>query len=269
MGQVYFHKRLLKRPAYLVMLLNLYYKLSSVIAWLHVIAIERHLIRIPDIMFRSPKGVQYTLKNIWFIRMLRRSLSFFIRTPLKKGLLSLINYQLFLPQESGCIIALPHSPYSRLLAEWCKSNEFAIVLAGGPWIRRTGKFNVPGGGFSGLRRLVNHLQLGGLIVVIGDNIGRFRCCPVVFKGKKRMASTLPARLARIAKVPILAVVPKFQDGRIKIDNGIQIDLKEIRASHQEAIQNIFRFYESEICKFPSTYSPYILNSLNRMSLLKS
>ena len=76
-----------------------------------------------------------------------------------------------------------------------------------------------------------------------------------------MASTLPARLARIAKVPILAVVPKFQDGRIKIDNGIQIDLKEIRASHQEAIQNIFRFYESEICKFPSTYWVIICPSI--------
>ena len=167
MRENYFHNVSINRPSYLIVLFNLYYKLSSLIASIHIFAIERHWLRIPVKIFRCPDGFQYTIRKIWFIRMLRRSLSLFLRTPLRKGTLSLINYKLSVPKELGCIIALPHSPWSRLMAEWCRVNNFAIVLAGGPWINRTGLINVPGGGFSGLRRLVKHLQLGGRVIVIG------------------------------------------------------------------------------------------------------
>ena len=254
-----------KRPRYLVVLLSLYGLLSSIIAFSHLFAIERKWAKIPSCFAETTDGPYFTIRKIWLARMLRRSLSLFLRTPLRNGYMSLINFNLILPQESGCIITICHTPWARLLAEWCRVNKFALVLVGGPWIKRTRRVNIPGGGLVGLRRLVQHLRSGGRVIVIGDNIGRSRCCSVNFLGKECMASILPARLAALAGVPLLAVTPKLQDGMVLLHNGITLEFEVIRDAPDEAIQSIFKFFEDEILLSPSIWAPYILKSFNQMS----
>jgi hypothetical protein len=254
-----------KRPRYLVVLLTLYGLLSSIIAFLQLFAIEIKWLKIPSCFAKTTDGPYFTIRKIWLARMLRRSLSLLLRTPLRNGNMALINFQLILPQESGCIITICHTPWARLLAEWCRVNNFALVLVGGPWIKRTKRVNIPGGGIIGLRRLVHHLRSGGRVIVIGDNIGRSRCCSINFLGKECMASILPARLALLAGVPLLAVTPQLKNGMVTIQNGITLEFQVIRDKPNEAIQSIFKFFEDEILLSPSIWAPYILQSLNHMS----
>lgn len=259
------HDQQLKRPRYLIVLLYLFQMFSSILSNFHTFALKRNWIKIPSIISQSPHSLNYTIREIWLSRMLRRSLSFLVRTPLSNGTLTLINYKLSLPTETGCVIAIPHTPWSRLLAEWCRVNNFAIVLVGGPWIKRTGSLNIPWGGFSGLKHLIKHLHNGGRVIVIGDNIGRWRCCPVHFLGRDCYASILPARLAASVGVPLLAVYPKLEDGMINIYNGFEARIEELKANKQKVMQKVFTYFEEEIRCTPSIYEPYILKSLNKVS----
>lgn len=255
----------LKRPRYLTLILYLFEKISLIVSNFHLFALNRNWIKFPSLILESSYNYKYTIREIWFSRMLRRTLSFLVRSPLKKGTLSLINNKLSLPTKTGCVIAIPHTPWSRLLAEWCKVNEFALVLVGGPWIKRTGSFNVPGGSFSGLKRTISHLRSGGRVIVIGDNIGSWRCCQIRFLGKDCFASFLPARIAESAGVPLLAVYPKFYNGWINIHNGFETRIEEIKTNKQKVTQKVFDFFETEIRDKPSIYEPYVLRSLNRLS----
>lgn len=251
----------LKRPSYLIVLLHLFNFISSIISICHTFAIKRNWIKVPSIILESPYNSFFTIKEIWISRMLRRSLSLLIRTPFSRGTLSLINYKLSLPTKTGCIIAIPHTPWSRLLAEWCRENKFAFVLVGGKWITRTESVNIPGG-FSGIKQLIKHLHSGGRIIVIGDNIGRWRCCSVKYFGKKCNASIIPARLAASAGVPLLAVYPKLGDGMINIYNGYEASIKDIKTNQKKVMQKVFNFFENEIRNTPSIYEPFVLKSLN-------
>ena len=255
----------LKRPRYLTLLLYLLEKISLMVSNFYLFALNRNWIKVPSLILESPYNYKCTIREIWFSRILRRTLSLLVRSPLKKGTISLINNKLKLPSQTGCVIAIPHTPWSRLLAEWCKVNKFALVLVGGPWIKRTGSFNVPGGGFSGLKRTISHLRSGGCVIVIGDNIGRWRCCKIHFLGKDCFASFLPARIAESAGVPLLAIYPKFNDGMINIHNGFESRIEEIKADKQKVTQKVFDFFETEIRDKPSIYEPYVLRSLHRLS----
>lgn len=252
-------------PLYLCLLLSLYGLLSSIMAHFHILAKEKNWTKIASSFAETSDGTYTTIRKIWMARMLRRSLSLFLRTPLRYGCTSLVDCKIDVPHESGCIIAICHTPWARLLAEWCRVNNFGLVLVGGPWIQRTGQVNIPGGGFVGLRKLVRHLHSGGKVIVMGDTIGRSRCCAVNFFGKESMASVLPARLASLAGVPLLAIAPKLEDGMVTLQNGLTLGTDVIYASQDEVMQRIFSFFEDEILCSPSIWAPYILQSQNRMS----
>lgn len=250
------------QPLYLLFLIHLFVILSSFIVFFHTLFIKIKWVKISNIISQSPVGFKKTLQKIWFIRMMRRSLSLILRTPLRSKVLKLVNNKLILP-ESGCIIAIPHTPWAKLLAEWCRSKNFALVFAGGPWIKRTGNVNVPGVGISGIRKVISHLRSKEFVVVIGDNENRSRCCHVSYLGKECNASLLPVRLAALARVSIVTVIPIFQDRRVNLQNGLIIKAEDVLENKQKAMQKMFSYFEKKINNSPSIYSPFILGSLNR------
>ncbi|MNG36755.1 hypothetical protein D3C84_1238920 [compost metagenome] len=64
---------------------------------------------------------------------------------------------------------------------------------------------------------------------------------------------------------MLAITPKLQDGMVNLHNGITVGPELIQENQNEAIQNIFTFFEDEILRSPSIWAPYILQSVNKMS----
>ena len=235
---------------------------SSVIAYSHSLLIEMKLVRVSDIIADSPGGLKNTIRMIWFTRILRRVLSIVTRTPLVSKCLFLVNNELSLPEE-GCIITIPHTPWARLLAQWCRLNSYAMVFAGGPWIKRTGHVNVPGGGLTESRKMISHLRSNGYVIIVGDNKNRPPVRKVSYLGKTCNASTLPVRLASIANVSILAVTPKFENGRIMLKNGLMIKAQDIQQNEALVLQRIFSFFESEIYNYPAAHTPFILKSVNQ------
>lgn len=250
------------QPLYLYLPIQLLSTLSIVITIFHVLLIKSKWIKISDIIFNSPEGYKKILQRIWFTRMMRRLLSLTLRTPFRSKVIKLVNNKLTLP-ELGCIIAIPHTPWAKLLAEWCRSNNFAMVFAGGPWIKRTGHLNVSNASLSQIRKLVSHLNSKKYVVIIGDNENRSRCCQVSYFGKKCNASLLPVRLAALTNVSIVTVIPAFSNMQINLQNGTTIEADAIITNKQDAVQRIFSYYESEIYASPSIYYPYILGSLDR------
>lgn len=248
-----------RHTGFLSGLLYLYQNLAKLIAM-----VQTYFIKVPLAIEEAQGGTQMVLRKLWKVRMLRRTLSLLLRTPLRHMALPLVKYRLDLPEDKGCIIALCHTPWARLLARWCRNNNFALVFAGGPWRKRTGHLNIPGGSYSGIRRLIRHLKKGGLVIVMGDNTGWSCCTPVSFMGKEQQASVLPARLAILAEVPIAVVVPNFRNNRVYLDQCLILEAEEIKADRTTAIQNIFSYYEEHILHSPFNWGPPVYKSLSSL-----
>lgn len=247
-------------PTYLIFPLQVLKVLSCYISILHIRLIKIRANKVSRIIQDSPSGLKNTLKDIWFARLLRRSLSLITRTPLKFEVLKLVDNQLNLP-SSGCVIAIPHTAWARLLAAWCRANDYALIFAGGPWVQRTGHVNIPGGSVTGICQVVSHLKSNGIVVVISDNQNKQCFHKLSYLNKSYKASLLPVRMASLARVPIITVIPKFKGNHIVLQNGIEINKDTILRDKELAIEKIFNHFEMEIIADPSLYAHFILKSL--------
>lgn len=232
--------------------------LSSWIASLHSLSVYAGHSRVSRCLSNCPDGLYRTLRDIWFTRLVRELLTPVLKTPLRGAALALVDCAPPANFANGCVIAICHTPWARLLAEWCREREFALVLAGGVWVYRSGHLHVPGG-VAGLRRLVRHLRDGGRAVVIADVFGRSRRCPVRFLGEDRLASLLPARLATLARVPLQAAVPSLQANRIHIRFGPRFTAGTSAVEQQTITQSLLSFFEREIRRRPALCN-YILKA---------
>ncbi len=224
--------------------------LSIPIAVLHRLAVWVRLTHVSRYLSNSPDGLYNTLRDIWLTRLMRELFKLSMKMWLRGAALTLVNGTLPENRKTGYVIAICHTPWFRLLAEWCRDRDFALVLVDGAWINRTGHVNVPGG-VSGLRRLVRHLRSGGRAVVIADVFDRSRCCGVRFFEEKRLASLLPARLAALGRVPLHAVIPSLQAKQLHIRTGPLFIVGTSAVEQQTVTQGLLAFFEQEIRKRPA------------------
>src|SRR5688500_7207753 len=138
---------------------------SDVIAFLHYYTVRAGFVKIPLCFFNAEGGVYKNLQNIWFARLLRRVISLLVRTPFRSKTLRLVDFIIPPTDNTGCVIVTFHTPWARLLVQWCLENDFALIIAGGKWIQRTSMIN-KGKGFNGLRHLLCHLRSGGRIIIM-------------------------------------------------------------------------------------------------------
>jgi hypothetical protein len=227
--------------------------LSAQLAALHWLALRAGLCSTSTCLHRAPSGLYRTLERIWFTLALRRALILAVKTPLRGATLNLVNETIPAPLHGACIIAIPHSPWMRLLAEWCREREFALVLAGGIWTSRTTQVNVAGG-VRGLRQAIRHLRAGGRVVVVADVFWGPRHCPVRFLGKNLPASLTPARLSALSGVPLQAVVPMLHDGRIHLDTGPGFVVAHHPAAQAAVTCSLLAFLERRIRQQPEIYN---------------
>ena len=120
--------------------------LSTVFACFQYVLIAGRILKIPLYCYKSTSPVFKNLCCVWYARFARRLLSVIMRTPLRKSFLSLINFTIPIPEDSGCVIAICHSPWKRILVQWCLENKLGLIIGGGKWSHRKKSLQRAGSG---------------------------------------------------------------------------------------------------------------------------
>ena len=229
---------------------------ASIFVFFHYCLIAIRILKVPFYFYKSNSSLFKDLHCIWCTRVTRRMLSIVMRTPLRKSFLSLINFTIPVPPDSGCVIAICHSPWKRILVQWCLENKFGLIIGGGKWSHQKKSIQRPGVGFTDLRNIIRFLQHKGRVILAADVFNSLNNCPVKFLGNKYNASIVHVRLAIMADVPLLVVIPKLTSTSINFSIGPKIEPGNLRGNINKKIEQILSFFEIEIESEPSIWSPY-------------
>ena len=248
------------KPLYLRVLIFICGVLAAVIAAIYYFLFKIGLLKISSVIISAPVSVYRNLRSIWFVRLLRRTVSILIRTPLRKNALQLIDFD---PVSivPGSVIVSCHTPWARLLTQWCVKNNYAMIVGWGPWTKRA---NIArhATGFNELRNLAKYLLSGGRIIIMADIFNDLNNCPVKFFEKPCNASLFPLRLARIANTSLVTVMPALKNEAVQIHTGPRVSLNTYN-DPGKTMQTLLSFFEKEIKQDPSVWSGYIRGSLSR------
>jgi len=246
-----------KKPYYLQIVFLFCSMLAYLLASFHFALMNTGVLKTPAYVSTSKAGKFKTIYTIWSARLIRRILSVLVRTPLRKGILKMVNFRLTVPVDSGSVLVTCHSPWKRLLVQWCLENEFALIIGGGKWRDREKLIQRKGAGYTELRNIVKHLQQKGRIILAGDFFNDQEDHPVHFLGKNCNASDVPVQIALMANVPLLVVIPKLNNQTIDFITGPQLTHEDLKSDLQKAMQQIISFMEKEIENDPSLWSGYV------------
>ena len=249
------------KPLYLRIFIFICHALAAVIAGIYYFLFRIGLLKISSVIVNAPVSIYKNLQSIWFVRLLRRTVSILVRTPLHKNVLQLINFD---PESivPGSVIVSCHTPWARLLTQWCVKNNYAMIVGWGPWTKRA-RIARHATGFNELRGLAKHLLSGGRIIIMADIFNDLNNCPVKFFEKPCNASLFPLRLARIANTSLVTVMPALQNELVQIRTGPQVSLNADNNDPGNIMQTLLSFFEKEIKQDPSVWSGYIRGSLSR------
>ena len=237
----------------LVLLVDLCRILSLPFALGQLFAARIGILRFGSSIANSVRNPRSFLVDVWANRFVRELLAGVLRTPLRSAAVALVSNEVCVLANAGCVIAVCHSPWLRLLDAWCGNLDYAITLAGGRWAWQANGVNVAGG-FRRVRYLVRHLKSGGRVIVIGDVFVRAGGCRTTFLGVGRQASPLPARLAAAAGVPLQAAVAVRRGHRIAIEPGPLFAAGYIRTEKAAAMRTLLVWYEGRILQRPALWS---------------
>ena len=258
LGKISQNRRMqIRRPFYFKMCMSVCSFLSFGSAGIHYLLIAASFLKAPPYILNSPGGTFSNLRNIWCTRFFIRSVSVLLRTPIRLSVLKLVNFITPLSPHSGCVVLTCHTPWKRLLVEWCLENDFALIVSRGSWGSEKRRIQRVGTGFKELRDMVNLLKQNGRIIIAADIFNNLKNCPVNFNGISHNASLFPVRLARIAEVPLVVAIPTLRNGVINIDPQRQFDFKPLRFDASMVMQKIISFLDSEIKKDPCIWSLFV------------
>jgi hypothetical protein len=246
-----------RKPFYLSTGMAICNFLSYTLAGGHYCLLFTGLLKVPEYLLPVSEGrVQY-LRTIWHARMVKRMASVLVRTPLRYSSLRLVNFNIPLPADTGCIIVICHTPWKRLLVQWCLQHHFATIISSINLTHGEKLNQIRGSGVTELRDIVKYLQLKGRLVIAADVFNDAGNCPVNFLGKNQNASLLPARLAALAAVPLIVAIPTLHNGTVHFINGPQFDVTLNKNNSCTTIQDIISFLDAEIRKSPSIWPSYV------------
>ena len=241
------------KPLYLSLVTHGCDKLSCLIAGMHYLFLSAGFLKQPAYFSAAPSGVYKNIRNIWCTRITRRAVSVLVRSPLRKSVLQLVHFTNKLPANSGCVIVTCHTPWKRLIVQWCLHYKMALIVSNGIWTHRKRSIQRQASGFSNLRDIIQHLQQNGRVIIAGDIFNKREDCPVKFFENNRNASLLPIRLSRLANVPLVTAIPALRNGAVHLDYGPQFDNDLQQVDDRHMMQQLISFFEEEIKKEPGIY----------------
>ena len=242
---------------YLLHLMTACRCISYVCACTHYLIIKAGVLNVPVYLAKRSNKKFKTLHKIWYVKLTRRLISFLIRTPLRKSIVKWVDFNISIPQNQGCIIVTCHTPWKRLITNWCVEKKFGLVIGGGNWSDNRRVIQRQGLGISELRQLVKHLQSKGRVITNADVFNSLNNCPVKFLGNDCNVSLFSERLAVLAKVPLLTIIPKLSATAIEFTSGPQFPMLDLKCECVSITQQIISFFEKEIENDPTIWSTYV------------
>ncbi len=227
--------------------------LSHLVAGIHYGILSARLTKFPHNITGAKATLFKDLKSAWSSVVVRKVISVLVRSPLRRNVLRLIKPAKPFPFNSGCVITICHTPWKRLLVQWCLENDFALVVAAGEWAHDKRRIQVQGCGTNDLRDVMRHLKHNGRLIIAFDMFNNMDDCPVDFLGNKGNVSLLPARLAKMAQVPLVSLIPSLRDGRIHIGYGPQFDVNDVKGNSAHIMQKILSSFEGELKSDPGIW----------------
>lgn len=241
------------KPLYLNWVTHSCDALSHIIAGVHYFFHFARVLKQPAHLSTIEVSRYKSIQNIWCTRITRRVVSVLVRSPLRASTLRLVHFTDKLPSGSGCIIVTCHTPWKRLIVQWCLEHKMAIFVSQGVWTHRKRSIQRQGLGVSDLRKIIQHLQQNGRVIIAGDIFNQQRDCPVTFFENTCNASLFPVRLARQAKIPLITALPVLRNGEVHIDYGPRFSVDELQISDVQIMQQLISFFEEEIRREPGIY----------------
>ncbi len=236
--------------------------ISHLLAVIHCVFVQVHLIGIPDCIKQAPGGTYVNLQKIWFARVVKKIVSLWVRSPFFNYALKLVNFNVPVPAGKGLILVTCHTPWKRLLVRWFSENQYALIVDTGHSAKRKNRLRGLRKGHNELSHIIRFLRSGGQVIIAADVFNKSNDQPAEIMGKQGNLSLLPARLARIAGVPMLAALPVFQRGKIDIRTGPFIDQQIRPGDMRNTMQILLSFFELEIKKNPSIWSYFVNDPLS-------
>lgn len=231
--------------------------LSYVTAAVHYVMLNAGFLKYPPYLSNKAGQDYEILRLIWRARIFRSMLSLLVRSPFRKHMLKLIRFQAPLPVNSGCVIVICHTPWERLLKQWCLENNFGLAVTSGKLPGKKKQIMRNGKGYKELKDLANYLKQDGKIIITADTFNNLTDCPVKFLGETCNASLFPARLASLAKVPLIVAIPVLYQGAIHFISGPSFDFRRTKPNYSFTTKNILHFLEKQILNNPSIYPFYV------------
>jgi hypothetical protein len=236
--------------------------ISHIIAFIHNLVVQIHLLEIPSYIRQAPGGMYKNLQKIWFARLLKKIISVWVRSPLKTSALKLVNFDIPIPAGKGLVLVTCHTPWKRLLVSWFFENQYALIIDTGRSAKRKNRLKNLRRGHNELLHIIRYLRHGGRVIIAADVFNKSKDQPAEILGKAGNLSLLPARLARIAGVPLMAAVPILRYGRIDIQAGPLLNQNIHNSELRNVMQTLLGFFEFEIKKDPSIWSYFVNEPLS-------
>lgn len=236
--------------------------ISRLISVIHCFFIQNHIMDVPDCIKQAPGGLCVNVQKIWFARLFKKVVSLWVRSPFCSHALKLVNFNIPIPTGKGLVLVTCHTPWKRLLVRWFSENHYALIVDTGQSAKRKKRLKNQRKGHNELLHIIRHLRYGGRVIIAADVFNKSNDQPAEIMGKPGNLSLLPARLARIAGVPILAAVPILRNGKIDIQEGPLIDQHIPYTEMRNTMQILLRFFELEIKRNPSIWSYFVNDPLS-------
>lgn len=236
--------------------------MSHFIASTHRLIVLIHFLEIPDCLEQAPGGMYKNLQKIWFARLVKKIISVWVRSPFKTGALNLVKFDIPIPSGKGLVLVTCHTPWKRLLVRWLFENQYVLIIDTGNSAKRKNRLRNLRKGHNEFLHVIRYLRHGGRVIIAADVFNKSNDQPAEILGKQGNLSLLPARLARIAGVPLLAAVPILRNGRIDIEAGPFLDQHFHHTEMRNVMQILLKFFECEIKKDPSIWSYFVNDPLS-------
>src|SRR5579859_239667 len=202
---------------------------------------------------QCPHGTLRALRQVVFARLARQVFKIAMLVGFEAAVLRRVRCRGThrLPRQ-GCVIALVHSHWGRVLARWVNSQRFARVFAHERWSRWTGDAHIAAS-VGGLHRAVNLLAQGQRVAVVADELPPQTGCNVVFLGVHKRATIRATWLAARAGVPVVPVTVGYAAGAIRVRIGPPMEPGRRRSECVETTRALLRTFERRIRRRPDEW----------------